>query len=219
MEIIQLERVRAGQHELLHLLTPVVLNSNFSSFLLFWTPGARVFQYIKLLTHWAGIWPVHCRLELTIPSCTLPCETGNSSVWWNQPESLLLFLCWNPPQQAPDKSLVKPRGEWLARGTAGSPVLQPEPPPSARQERELSVLRPSCTQGWVSWGHTTAQKGTGQANTHPSQVPCPWEKQQRVQRHQPDPAFPRVSHSSALQHEHKGKWLFTALDLVTWTAS
>lgn len=46
MEIIifpQLERVCAGQHELLHLLVPVVFKPDLLPFLLFWTPGAWAF--------------------------------------------------------------------------------------------------------------------------------------------------------------------------------
>lgn len=43
MEIIQLERLRAGQHELLYLLAPVVFKPDLLPFLIFSAPGAWAF--------------------------------------------------------------------------------------------------------------------------------------------------------------------------------
>lgn len=108
------------------------------------------------------------------------------------------------------RSLAKPLGERLAWGTARKPVMWTEPPLSAPQSERaqrawLSKQHPAPSE--LRSCHNTERYRPGKHPPNQTKVPCPREKQQKVRRHRPDLAFPRVSPSSAL-HPEQGQVTF-----------
>lgn len=112
--------------------------------------------------------------------------------------------------------LGKSLGEGLAWGTARKAVMQTEPPLSALQNEGAQRALLSKQHSGLSelrLRHNTERYRPGKHPLNQTKAPCPWEKQQKVQRHWPDLAFPRVSPSSALHHERKGSDILLPL---TW---
>lgn len=122
-------------------------------------------------------------------------------------EATTASLSWFDPKAG---AWLNPWGNGWHEALLGNLWMWTEPPLSAPQSERaqrawLSKQHPAPSE--LRSRHNTERYRPGKHPPNQTKVPCPQEKQQKVRRHRPDLAFPRVSPSSAL-HPEQGQVTF-----------